>query len=89
MLFLDRADCAHTAFILHSVKLLLDYVNMLTEVLHFSVSWLTFVSLVWYVEVSEFFLRRPRALAPTPVLHPVRFGLQYGPTFIRAVVHSH
>ena len=70
-----------TAFILYIVKLLLDYVNMLTDVLHVSVSWLTFVFLIWHVEVSEFFLRRPRALAPTPALHPARCGFQYGPTF--------
>lgn len=74
-----------TVVILYIVKLLLDCVNMLTDVLHVSVSWLTFVFLIWHVEVSEFFLRRPRAFAPTPVLHPVRCGLQYGPTFIRSV----
>ena len=65
-----------TAFILYIVKLHLDYVNMPTDVLHVSVPRLTFVLLIWYAEVSGFFLRRPRALAPTPVLHPVRCGLQ-------------
>ena len=77
----------YTTFRFYVVKLLHDNVNMLTNVLNVSVSWLTFEFLVWYLKVSIF---PPKATHLGTYISSASHQMlpNCGPTYIRTFCRS-